>query len=76
MQEKLYDIRDDIKDLMAKNQAVTSQIDEAYSCENTKVLEVILEHILFHWDDIMEVLMDDILEEEVFELNKIESQKQ
>lgn len=75
MQEKLFNIRDEIKELMDKNQAVTSQIDQAYSCENTKVLEVILEHILFHWDDIMEVLLEDILEEEVFEMNKIESQK-
>lgn len=49
------------------------EIDEAYSCENPKVLEVILEHILIHWDDIMDVLIDDILEEEVLELNNIEA---
>ena len=36
---------------------------------------MILEHILFHWDDIMEVLIDDIMEEEVFELNKIEEMR-
>lgn len=39
------------------------------------MLEVVLEHILFHWDDIMEVLIDDLLEEEALELNNIEEQK-
>jgi hypothetical protein len=34
-----------------------------------------LEHILFHWEDIMEVLIDDLLEEEALELNKIEDMK-
>jgi len=38
-------------------------------------MELVLENILFHWDDIMDVLIDDILEEEAMELNKIEDMK-
>jgi hypothetical protein len=32
-----------------------------------------MEHLLFHWDDIMEVLIDDLLTEEVNERNTIEA---
>jgi len=35
----------------------------------------VLEHIIFHWDDIMEVLIDDLLEEEALEFNRIEQQQ-
>lgn len=31
-----------------------------------------MEHLLFHWDDIMEILIDDLVEEEVNERNAIE----
>ena len=48
-------------------------LSEQYKCENTKVLEVVLEHILFHWDDIIELLIDDLLEDEALELNNIET---
>lgn len=58
-----------------RNLEVQKEIDDAYACENPKLLEVILEHILFHWDDIMEVLIDELLEEEVLELNQIERMK-
>ena len=44
-------------------------------CDNPKVLEVILEHILFHWDDIVETFINELLEEEVLELNNIEKMK-
>ena len=40
-------------------------IDSEYACENPKLLEVIVDHILFHWDDIVDVLIDELLEEEV-----------
>jgi hypothetical protein len=44
---------------------VSSNINDEYSCENPKILEAILEHILFHWEDIMEIMIDELLEEEV-----------
>ena len=31
-----------------------------------------MEHILFYWDDIMACLVDELVEEEVLELNRIE----
>jgi len=40
--------------------------------EDSKLLEAVLEHILFHWDDIMACLVDELIEEEVLELNRIE----
>ena len=36
------------------------------------MLEVVLEHILFHWDDIVAVLLDELIGEEVIEMNQIE----
>ena len=47
-------------------------MSQGFAVEDTKILEALLEHILFHWDDIVEGLIDDIIEEEVHELNKIE----
>lgn len=32
-----------------------------------------MEHLLFHWEDIMEVLLDELLTDEVNERNLIES---
>lgn len=34
-----------------------------------------MEHILIHWDDITACLIDELIESEVIELNKIESLK-
>ena len=34
-----------------------------------------MEHILYHWDDIMVCLVDELIEEEVIELNKCEALK-
>ena len=31
-----------------------------------------MEHILLHWDDIMAVLIDELVQEEVIEMNKLE----
>jgi hypothetical protein len=39
-----------------------------------KLLEVVMEHLLFHWDDIVDILMDELIEDEVKERNKIEQQ--
>jgi hypothetical protein len=35
-----------------------------------------MEHILLHWDDIMACLIDELIEEEVIELNKIDKIRQ
>jgi hypothetical protein len=48
-------------------------INQEYTCENLKLLEVVMEHLLFHWEDIVDVLLDELLTEEVNERNKIEA---
>ena len=35
-----------------------------------------MEHIVLHWDDIVELLFDELIHEEVQELNKIEFKKE
>ena len=35
-----------------------------------------MEHILIHWDDVMAVLVDELIEEEVMELNSIDQVKE
>ena len=49
-----------------------SGVDSGFAVEDSKLLEAVLEHILLHWDDIMACLVDELIEEEVLELNKIE----
>lgn len=51
-------------------------INQDYTCENLKLLEVVMEHLLFHWDDIVDVLLDELLTEEVNERNQIEAKLQ
>ena len=46
-----------------------------FAVEDSKLLEAIMEHILVHWDDIMACLVDEIIEEEVIELNRLEHRK-
>jgi hypothetical protein len=35
-----------------------------------------MEHLLFHWEDIVDVLLDELLTEEVNERNQIEAKLQ
>ena len=59
-----------------KNQEVNHQLAEDLTCEDPKILEVLMEHIVLHWDDIVELLFDELIHEEVQELNKIEFKKE
>ena len=43
-----------------------------FTCNDAKLLEIVMEHILLHWDDIMVCLIDELIEEEVIELNKVD----
>ncbi len=51
-------------------------IGNGYTVQNPKLLDKIfedfLEMIAIHWDEVVELLMMDILEEEVEVLNKLE----
>ncbi len=46
---------------------------DAYTCDNVKLLELVMEHLLFHWEDITDLLIEELIEEEVFERNNIEA---
>ena len=48
-----------------KNQEVNHQLAEDLTCEDPKILEVLMEHIVLHWDDIVELLFDELIHEEV-----------
>ena len=72
MQEKLGQIGVDLRSIFEKNQKVEQNLNQAYTCENPKLLEIVMEHIMFHWDDIQELLFDELIEEEVLERNAVE----
>jgi len=62
-----------LKGIYERNKEVQESLNSAYTCENIKILEIVMEHLLFHWEDITELLIDELLEEEVAERNKIEA---
>ena len=49
-----------------------SGVDSGSAVEDSKLLEACNEHILFYWDDIMACLTEELVEEEVLELNRID----
>ena len=59
-------------EIRARTLEVKSGVSDGFAVEDSKLLEAILEHILIHWDDIMACLVDELIEEEVLELNRIE----
>ena len=58
--------------MRARTLEVQTGLSNGFAVEDAKLLEAVLEHILFHWDDIMACLVDELIEEEVLELNRIE----
>ncbi len=71
--EVVDDVYSALAEVRLRNEEIAKTIADSYSCEDAKLLEVILEHILLHWDDITAVLIDEIIQEEALELNKIEA---
>ena len=61
--------------MRVRSQEVEDGVGAGFSVEDSKLLEVILEHILIHWDDVMACLVDELIEEEVLEMNRIERVK-
>ena len=55
-----------------RTKQVENRIQSEYAIEDPKLLEIIMEHILLHWDDIVACLLDEVIEEEVIELNRVE----
>ena len=59
--EQVDDVYSALAEIRLRNEDIAKTISESYSCEDAKLLEVILEHILLHWDDITAVLIDEII---------------
>ena len=66
------DVMAQLNELKNRTLEVQSGVNSGFAVEDSKLLEAVLEHILFHWDDIMACLVDELIEEEVLELNRIE----
>ena len=45
------------------------------TCDNPKILGALMEHIVLNWDDVVNLLIDELVHEEVQEMNRIEWQK-
>ncbi len=71
---------DEVSDKMSsiRRQAVkdSKALNDQFACENPLLLEKLFGHFLetvaVHFDDVWTLLLDELLEEEVMELNKLE----
>ena len=70
--EGVEDVYSQLDELRARTLEVQAGISEGFAVEDSQLLEAVMEHILFHWDDIMACLVDELIEEEVLELNRID----
>jgi hypothetical protein len=62
MQQKdCNDIFGALAQLKLDADSVQDSVQGQYTCEDTKLLEIIMEHILLHWDDICACLVDEII---------------
>ena len=73
--EGVDDLKQQMDQMRAQAQAAQKTVDDGFAVEDSKLLEVLMEHILFHWEDIMACLVDELIEEEVLELNNIEKRR-
>ena len=72
VQDGVDDIKVQLDEIRARTLEVQTGLSNGFAVEDAKLLEAVLEHILFHWDDIVACLLDEVIEEEVLELNRIE----
>lgn len=73
--DKMAQLHQVLSEIHQSNQQVNQRLSNQLTCENPKVLEVLMEHIVLHWDDIVQMLLDELIHEEVQELNQIEWRK-
>ena len=70
--DKMVELFQALKDLQDKNNQVSQGLTDSLTCENPKILEILMEHIILNWEDIVHLLLDELIHEEVQELNNIE----
>ena len=75
MQDEVHGMMAKLEHLKVRTQEVDDKVSHGFAVEDSKLLEAIMEHMLLHWDDIMVCLIDELIEEEVVELNRIEDVK-
>ena len=73
MDDKIQELQSMLRGLQQNNEQVEKKLESSTTCENAQILEVLMEQIILRWDDIVELLLDDLVREEVHELNEIES---
>jgi len=59
--KEVTDIFGALAQLKINSDNIQDQVESGYTCEDSKLLEIIIEHILLHWDDIMAVLIDELI---------------
>jgi hypothetical protein len=74
-QDEMADIFSHLEQFKERTQQLQSDIQDNFAIEDPKLLGIIMEHILLHWDDIVACLVDELIEEEVIELNRVEDAK-
>ena len=72
VEDGVTDIKAQFDHMRKRALEVQSGVTDGIAVEDPKLLEALMEHILFYWDDIMACLVDELVEEEVLELNRIE----
>lgn len=72
MDNKMEQLYSALAEIQNKNNAISQGLTDSLTCENPKILEILMEHIVLNWDDIVYLLLDELIHEEVQELNSIE----
>ena len=79
MRTQLDEIGAKMKKVTAKTRENSAKIQAEYSCENPQLLEAVfchfLENLAVNFDEIFRMLADDLIQEEIPELNRIERLK-
>lgn len=51
--DKIKQLHQALSEIQQRNQEINRGLTENLTCENPKILEVLMEHIILHWDDIV-----------------------
>lgn len=58
-QSDLKDLALVLNEIQKRNDMVKAGLESQITCENPKVLEVLMEHIVLNWDELGEELLKD-----------------
>ena len=79
LNNEILNLRDKLHDIQDKTQEIQNKIQKPTNIQNYKLLDRLIdgftETLTVHWEDLIEILIDELLIEEVKILNKIEREK-